>query len=60
MRAWYLVRLCVRLSVTMFSATTRDETTKKRYQKVQCYTGLILNVAIFKSTVFESYGMKTK
>ena len=41
------VFLSVCLSVTMFSATTRNETTKERYQKVQHYTGLILNLAIF-------------
>ena len=39
----YLVRKCVCLSVTMFSATTHNETTKERYQKVQW----ILNLAFF-------------
>ena len=41
------VSLSVSLSVTTLSATTRNETTKERYQKVQRYTGLILNLAIF-------------
>ena len=43
----YLVRKFFCLSVTTFSATTRNETTKERYQKVQRYTGLILDLAIF-------------
>ena len=42
-----LVFLSVCLSLTTFSATTRNETTKERYQKVQRYTGLILDLAIF-------------
>ena len=46
-----VVVLCVRpsvcLSVTTFSATLRNKVAKKRYQWVQRYTGLILNVAIF-------------
>ena len=37
----------VRLSVTTFSATTRNKAAKKRYQRVQCHTGLILKMAIF-------------
>ena len=37
----------VRLSVTTFSATTRNKAAKKRYQRVQCHTGLILKRAIF-------------
>ena len=28
-------------SVTTFSAATRNETAKKRYQRVQCHTGFI-------------------
>ena len=43
----YLVRKFFCRSVTTFSATTHNETTKERYQKVQRYTGLILNLAIF-------------
>ena len=35
------------LSVSTFSATTRNGTTKERYQKVQRYTGLILKLANF-------------
>ena len=35
------------LSVTTFSATTRNKAAKKRYQRVQYYTGLILKMAIF-------------
>ena len=35
------------LSVTTFSATTRNKAAKKRYQRVQCHTGLILKMAIF-------------
>ena len=38
------VRLSVRLSVTTFSATTRNKAAKKR---CQCHTGLILKIAIF-------------
>ena len=34
------------LSVTTFSAATRNETAKKRYQRVQCHTGFILKMAI--------------
>ena len=41
------VSLSVRLSVTTFSATTRNKPAKKRYQRVQCHTGLILKMAIF-------------
>ena len=29
------------LSVTTFSATTRNKAAKKRYQRVQCHTGFI-------------------
>ena len=43
----YLVCKSVRLSVTTFSATTRNKAAKKRYQRVQCHTGLILKIAIF-------------
>ena len=50
-----------RLSVTTFSATTRNKAAKKRYQRVQYHTGLIFKMAIFvKSTAFKSYGVKTK
>ena len=38
--------LCVCLSVTTFSAATRNETAKKRYQRVQCHTGFIFKMAI--------------
>ena len=38
--------LCVCVSVTTFSAATRNETAKKRYQRVQCHTGFILKMAI--------------
>ena len=49
------------LSVTTFSATTCNKAAKKRYQRVQYYTGLILKMANFRrSTAFESYGVKTK
>ena len=41
------VCLSVRLSVTMFSATTSNKAANKRYQRVQCHTGLILKMAIF-------------
>ena len=40
-------RLSVCLSVTTFSATTRNKAAKKRYQWVQYHTGLILKMAIF-------------
>ena len=33
--------------VKTFSATTRNKAAKKRYQRVQCHTGLILKMAIF-------------
>ena len=42
----YLVCVSVCVSVTTFSAATRNETAKKRYQRVQCHTGFILKVAI--------------
>ena len=44
------VRLSVRLSVVRyhFFATTRNEVAKKRYKRVQRYTGLILKMAIFQ------------
>ena len=56
-----LLRACC-LSVTTFSATTRNKAAKKRYQRVQCHTGLILKIAIFVKvyTAFKSYGLKTK
>ena len=41
-----LVCLSVCLSVTTFFATTPNET-EEQYQKVECYTGLVLIVAIF-------------
>ena len=41
------VSFSVCLSVTTFSATMLNETTKEQYQKVQHYTGLMLNLAIF-------------
>ena len=42
------VCLPVCLSVSLsFSATTRNKASKKRYQQVQCHTGLILKMAIF-------------
>ena len=40
------VSVSVCLSVTTFSAATRNETAKKRYQRVQCHTGFILKMAI--------------
>ena len=40
-------RLSVCLSVTTFSATTRNKAAKKRYQRVQYHTGLIFKMAIF-------------
>ena len=51
-------RLSVCLSVTTFSATTRNKAAKKRYQRVQYHTGLIFDFR--KSTAFKSYGLKTK
>ena len=32
---------------TPYSATTRNKAAKKRYQRVQCHTGLIFKMAIF-------------
>ena len=44
---WF-VSMSVALSVTTFSATTRNKVTKERYQKViKHYTGLILKFEIF-------------
>ena len=40
-------RLSVCLSVTTFSATTRNKVAERRYQRVQYHTGLILKMAIF-------------
>ena len=40
------VRPLIHLSVTTFSATMRNKTAKKRYQWVQCHTGLIFKMAI--------------
>ena len=50
----------VRLSVTTFSATTRNKAAKKLYQRVQCHTGLIFKIAIFVKVLRSSYGVKTK
>ena len=41
------VRPFVCLSVTTFSATTRNKAANKRYQRVQYHTGLIYKMAIF-------------
>ena len=41
------VRPSVCPSVTTFSATMRNKAAKKRYQRVQCHTGLILKRTIF-------------
>ena len=38
--------VCLSVCVTTFSAATRNETAKKRYQRVQCHTGFILKMAI--------------
>ena len=38
--------LFVRLSVTSFSAATRNKTATKRYQRVQCHTDFISKMAI--------------
>ena len=48
--------MCLCVSVTTFSAATRNETAKKRYQRVQCHTGFILYFG--KNAAFESYGVK--
>ena len=49
----------VRPSVTTFSATTRNKAAKKRCQRVQCHTGLILKRAIFVKVLrSKSYGVK--
>ena len=37
----YLVRVCVCPSVTTFSATMRNKTTKEQYQKIERYTDFI-------------------
>ena len=55
------VSVSVCLSVTTFSAATRNETMKERYQKVQHYTGLILDLAIFvKAMRLRVMAWKTK
>ena len=46
-RVTVLDRLSVCLSVTTFSATTRNETKKERYQQIHRYTGFILKKTIF-------------
>ena len=35
------------VSGTPYSDTTRNKAAKKRYQRVQCHTGLIFKIAIF-------------
>ena len=60
---WFVsVCVSVRSSVTTFSATTRNDTTKQRYQWVHRYTGFIFKKAIFIyiTTAFRSYGVKSK
>ena len=53
---WFV---CVRLSVTIFSATTRDN--KKAMPKGSVLHWLDFKCGDFrKSTVFERYGVKTK
>ena len=48
-------------SVTTFSATTRNGTTKERYQKVQHYTRPDFKFdKCRKSNAFQTYGVKTK
>ena len=44
---WFVCLSVVCVSVTMFSATRHNETTKKLCQQVQRYIGLILELAIF-------------
>ena len=47
---WYVIlSVCpsVRLSGTTYSGTTHNKAAKKRYQRVQCHTGLIFKIAIF-------------
>ena len=51
--------LSVCLSVTTFSAATRNKTVNERYKRVQCHTGFIFKIAFFcKNAAFESYGVK--
>ena len=51
--------MSVCLSVTTFSAATRNETAKKRYQRVQSHTGFILKMAVLiKMLRSKSYGVK--
>ena len=52
--------VCLSVCYHVF-CTTRNKAAKKRYQRVQYHTGLILKMAHFrKSTAFKSYGVKTK
>jgi hypothetical protein len=37
----------VRLSSATYSVTMRNKAAKKRYQRVQCHTGLIFKMVIF-------------
>ena len=60
---YYLVCHSIRpsacLSVTTFSPATRNKTTKKWYQLVQCHTGFIFKNSDFgKSAAFQSYNVK--
>ena len=55
--------MSVCLSVSMFSATMRNETTKDRDLKVQCYIHWIdfdIGDFVKKYTAFERYGVESK
>ena len=53
--------LSVCLYVPMFYATTRNEITKQRYQRVHRYTGFIFLKGNFHiTTAFKSYAAKSK
>ena len=55
------VRPFICLSVTTFSATTRNKVAKKQYQKGSIPHWLDFKNGDFcKSTAFKSYGVKTK
>ena len=55
------IRPSVRLSGTPYSGTTRNKAAKKRYQRVQCHTGLMFKIGIFVKVLrSKRYGVKTK
>ena len=53
------VRACLYLSVRTYMYSRTNKAAKKRYQQVQCHTGLIFKQVIFvKTTWFKSYDVE--